>query len=121
MRIDLPCCGFKKCRYQFDGNCINRIKYDDCEFQRFNEEIELRLLNNTNPYDWIPVSDRLPGESDYRPTYEVEDGAVLWTNDAGLVGMGYYYASTGEWSDVMDNGVNVVAWARLPEPYKENK
>jgi hypothetical protein len=34
MRIDLPTCGFKNCRYCFDGNCTNKIEYEVCEFQR---------------------------------------------------------------------------------------
>lgn len=25
MRIDLPTCGFKPCRYCFDGNCTNTV------------------------------------------------------------------------------------------------
>lgn len=31
MRIDLPCCGFKNCRYYSDGNCTDKIKYSDCQ------------------------------------------------------------------------------------------
>lgn len=32
MRIDLPLCSFKNCRYNFDGNCESREKKDKCEF-----------------------------------------------------------------------------------------
>ena len=32
MRIDLPCCGFKNCRLQFDGNCTApKHVYESCE------------------------------------------------------------------------------------------
>ena len=67
---------------------------------------------------WIPVSERLPDECDYKSCYEVEDGAVFWTNEEGLVGMGYYYESTKTWSDIEDNPVSVTAWMQLPQPYK---
>lgn len=32
MRIDLPRCGFKACRYQADGNCTQPAKYQACEY-----------------------------------------------------------------------------------------
>lgn len=38
MRIDLPCCGFKNCKFQFDGNCTNRNEYDRCEFQEYKHD-----------------------------------------------------------------------------------
>ena len=34
MRIDLPQCNLKTCRYCFDHNCTNKIEYDRCEYQR---------------------------------------------------------------------------------------
>lgn len=33
MRIDLPTCNLKTCRYCFDHNCTNKIEYDRCEYQ----------------------------------------------------------------------------------------
>ena len=33
MRIDLPTCGFKSCRYCFDGNCTNKVEYNKCEYK----------------------------------------------------------------------------------------
>lgn len=30
MRIDLPCCGFRNCRYHFDGNCTKKVEYEKC-------------------------------------------------------------------------------------------
>lgn len=35
MRIDLPTCGFKNCRFYFDGNCKSKIEYEHCEYARF--------------------------------------------------------------------------------------
>ena len=33
MRIDLPQCNLKACRYFSDHNCTNRIEYDSCPYQ----------------------------------------------------------------------------------------
>ncbi len=30
MRIDLPSCGFRNCRYHFDGNCTKLSEYNKC-------------------------------------------------------------------------------------------
>lgn len=30
MRIDLPQCGFKNCRFNSDGNCQSRSEYERC-------------------------------------------------------------------------------------------
>lgn len=32
MRIDLPLCGFKACRYQYDGNCTKQVEYTKCSY-----------------------------------------------------------------------------------------
>ena len=69
---------------------------------------------------WIPVKERLPEKNDYKSCHEVYDGAVLWTNEDGLVGMGYYYESTKRWSDINDCSISVIAWMPLPEPYRED-
>lgn len=39
MRIDLPTCGFKNCRFYFDGNYKNRIEYEHCEYARLKNYI----------------------------------------------------------------------------------
>ncbi len=70
---------------------------------------------------WISVTERLPKEDDYRPCYGYEDGAVWWHNDMGLIGLGWYYTSTGKWayndeSDRCEKCVeNVIAWMQLPK------
>ena len=51
MRIDLPCCGFHYCKYQFDGNCTNREKYQKCEYQYYTTKV------NNYVGKWIYHSD----------------------------------------------------------------
>ena len=34
MRADLPLCDFKNCKYQFDGNCTVKERYDECDYTR---------------------------------------------------------------------------------------
>lgn len=41
MRIDLPGCGFKMCRIQFDGNCTDKKEYKRCEYQKMKDVLEL--------------------------------------------------------------------------------
>lgn len=44
MRIDLPQCSFKYCRFQLDGNCTaNKAKRESCEIlQEENKQLEVR-------------------------------------------------------------------------------
>lgn len=70
---------------------------------------------------WIPVTERLPTEDDYMPCYENYDGAVLWYTNSGVMGLGWYYDSTGNWSD-MENCFppgKVTHWMPIPKPPKE--
>lgn len=74
--------------------------------------------------EWIPVSERLPKEEDYRPCYGLPDGCVMWQTDNGVIGFGWYYDSTKCWSDIYDHPITagkVIAWQPLPEPYKEGE
>ena len=41
MRIDLPTCGFKSCRYCFDGNCTKRVEYDRCEYRAYKGSLQV--------------------------------------------------------------------------------
>lgn len=71
---------------------------------------------------WIPCSERLPTEEDYRPCYGLPDGCVMWQTDNGDIGFGWYYDSTKCWSDIYDHPIKpgkVISWMPLPEPYKE--
>ncbi len=47
MRIDLPQCNLKTCRYSFDGNCVDKSRFDTCEYtyalaEKDNAKDELR-------------------------------------------------------------------------------
>ena len=69
---------------------------------------------------WIPCSERLPEENDYKSCIECLDGAVWYFTENGTMGLGYYYKSTKEWSttDDLKTDGKVIAWMPLPEPYK---
>jgi len=41
MRIDLPTCGFKSCRYCFDGNCTKKVEYDRCEYREYKDSLQV--------------------------------------------------------------------------------
>lgn len=41
MRIDLPTCGFKPCRYCFDGNCTKKVEYDRCEYREYKNSLRV--------------------------------------------------------------------------------
>ena len=41
MRIDLPTCGFKSCKYCFDGNCTKKVEYDRCEYRGYKDSLQL--------------------------------------------------------------------------------
>ena len=72
---------------------------------------------------WIPCSERLPKEADYKGCSECIDGAVWYYTDKGAMGLGYYYESTKAWSTTYDECPygEVIAWMPLPEPYKERR
>lgn len=38
MRIDLPFCNLKTCRYCFDGNCRDKNRYDGCDYARLKRD-----------------------------------------------------------------------------------
>lgn len=44
MRIDLPQCGFKNCKFQADGNCINQREHDRCEHIRMSSTIKAMIM-----------------------------------------------------------------------------
>ena len=92
------------------------------ELKVLREKIRLLLEKQDR---WIPVTERLPEEDDYRPCYGYDDGAVWWLNDIGMMGLGWYYASTEKWAFYDEithvEGIvgNVVAWRPIHEPYTE--
>ena len=55
MRIDLPTCNLKTCKYFAFGNCSGKEKYDTCEYTRLNvamERIVERLKELSNYHDF---------------------------------------------------------------------
>lgn len=72
---------------------------------------------------WVPCSEKLPEEKDYRGCAECIDGAVWYYTDKGAMGLGYYYESTKSWSTTYDESPygNVIAWMKLPEQYREEE
>ena len=71
---------------------------------------------------WIPCSERLPEEEDYRECMECLDGAVWYYTNRKTMGLGYYYDSTKQWSTICDMKPDgkVIAWMPLPGPYLED-
>lgn len=78
-------------------------------------------LNAQSEQRWIPCSERLPEEDDYKSCIECLDGAVWYFTENGTMGLGYYYMSTKEWSttDDLKTSGKVIAWQPLPEPYRK--
>lgn len=72
MRIDLPQCNFKNCRFSFDGNCTNKIEYDSCEYRI--EEDELIKAEPVRHGAWNIRTFDLPREGYYCS----ECGTVEW-------------------------------------------
>ena len=66
MRIDLPQCNFKNCRFSFDGNCTNKIEYDRCEYRI--EEDELIKAEPVRHGRWVPLS--YDGYTNGYPVYD---------------------------------------------------
>lgn len=84
------------------------------------EMIESQPTIEPEPH-WIPVSEKLPEEGDYKSCIECLDGAVWYFTENGTMGLGYYYKSTKEWSTTADLKTDgrVLAWMSLPETYNE--
>lgn len=93
---------------------------DDERKQALN--LAIKALEEQPTGEWIPVSERLPEEEDYRPCYGLPDGCVMWQTDNGVIGFGWYYDSTKCWSDIYDHPIKagkVIAWMTLPNPYRK--
>ena len=45
MRADLPLCNFKNCKYQFDGNCTDEKRYDECDYTRLYQKYAEQLYS----------------------------------------------------------------------------
>ena len=95
------------------------VGYGDVKTNEIIEQIDRELTINPELH-WIPCSERLPNDKDYRECMECLDGAVWYFTENGAMGLGYYYESTKEWAttDDLKTDGKVVAWMSLPEPWK---
>ena len=103
--------------------CVNTDECHGMKRMQRQAVIELANLPSAQPEQrWIPCSERLPEEGDYKSCIECLDGAVWYFTENGTMGIGYYYESTKEWSttDDLKTDGKVVAWMPLPEPYQED-
>lgn len=102
-------------------SCTDCPLYDNDRHScpRFNKVIPETLREVQPEQQWIPVTERLPEDSDYHDFWETPDGAVMWCKGTGEIGVGWYYESTKNWCDLWDNGVrDVIAWMPLPTPWE---
>ena len=98
--------------YNSDG--LGSVFYGYEEGVKFANAVnKLPSVNSQEP-SWIPVTERLPEESDN----------YLVTNDDGDVELAYfahpkdYAISKGEWREIWYED-DIIAWMPLPKPYKE--
>lgn len=108
-----------------DEWCTDCKEYDPSRHccPRFNRVIRETLKEARSEQQWIPCSERLPGEADYKGCQECIDGAVWYYTDKGAMGLGYYYESTKAWSTTYDECPygEVIAWMPLPSPYQAER
>lgn len=65
MRIDLPRCNFKNCRYCFDSNCTKNTEYERCGFRlaksdaikEFAERLKTHIIRPEFPWDDFYVNE----------------------------------------------------------------
>lgn len=119
--------GKRKALEQQSEDCVSRAEvlkqmkeWKDCEFVKMTNPyhyLEKRIQSMppvTPTQSWIPVSERLPKES---------DGAVLITVN-GEVNTGRYSEFSNTWYKGDMRGVggdDPIAWQPLPKPYEEKR
>ena len=107
----------------FDCVELKRSKHWDGHTEKdVTRLLSLPALEKQEKDRWIPVTERLPKDDDYKPFSYYDDGAVLYCTKDGKIGFGWYYESTREWANEDDlSPGEVTAWRPLPEPYTEKK
>lgn len=61
MRIDLPRCNFKNCKYCFDSNCTKKNEYERCEYRQQKAEIdELRKSEEIAKQNAVNMARAMP-------------------------------------------------------------
>lgn len=103
--------------YNYDRNSL--IKYVADLFSTMAEVATFEnynispVSNSEKPNKWIPVSERLPKNSDYVLVTDGLDMFVAWHNPEKERFKGWH-----SFDELFDLQTPIVAWQPLPEPYK---
>lgn len=108
MRIDLPLCSFKYCRYNFDCNCVRKNRKETCEFDAYKKSVE----EQSKTEDWIPCSKKMP-EKDGRYICTMESGEVMECS------YGWNKPHSKKMFFRRNSAVSVAAWRPMPEKYQK--
>lgn len=107
-------------------DCGITDRYEACEYG-WNEAIEavVEVINNMNDVpdinagEWIPVSERLPNEQEFKTHYRRNHYAAEFiVTINGATKSTTLYFKNGFWFDEENNYYNVLAWKPLPESYR---
>lgn len=102
------------------------------------QRVLLKLVEKAESFEWIPISERLPGEHEslFAKFYGTDKwNDALWKTqsievlvtieyEGGIRSVASSYTTDGKWEiekRVKLKKCKVVAWMQLPEPYKENE
>lgn len=116
MRIDLPLCSFKDCRYNFDGNCKDKGRKEKCEFDVYKKAVE----EQPKIGGWTPCSERLPEEGVKVLVWFEYFRYGEYNRLFQTIGISYTY--NGKWSGFVNDSsgweqLSIIAWQPLPEEY----
>ena len=65
MRIDLPLCGFKNCKWEYDCNCVSKNDYNKCYHRLLEKTLEKVLIQNDGCKSSCTHSYYVKGLNDY--------------------------------------------------------
>lgn len=117
MRIDLPLCSFKDCRYNFDCNCIDKNRKEKCEFDMYKKAVD----EQPKIGGWIPCSERLPEPARrYLATVVWSDGDCIVIKEVHnvLYGIDLRWHTDGIYEFEKPLDCKVTAWKPIPIPYE---
>ena len=105
----------------------SNIRVEDEEIKY--KKIAFELPSVENKGEWIPVTKRLPEESQTEDGYFYPSDMVLTFNSHGQYGVSRYWGNRIskkerpndylDWMDLPFYRQDILAWQPLPEPYKE--